>query len=223
MATTTSKRIQWDEVGKKFYEAGVSKGVLYPFSDNAYQKGVPWNGLTSVNEGADGGDATNLYADNIKYLSLRSAENFKPTIEAYTYPNEFSECDGSKEIAPGLYVTQQDRQMFGFSYVTNIGSDTKGADAGYKIHLVYGCTASPSEKNRETINDSPDAAQFSWECESTPVIVPGCKPSAHLIIDSRTATEQQMKAIEDKLYGTETSEPTLIMPEEVIEIFKPQG
>jgi hypothetical protein len=212
--------IEWDKTGERLYETGVKKGVLFPYKSNAYQKGVPWNGLTAVNESPEGGEASPLYADNIKYLNLMSDEDFKATIEAYMYPDEFAECDGSAELAKGVFITQQKRCTFGLSYVTLIGNDTEGTDYGYKIHLVYGCLASPSEKDHATVNDSPEAETLSWEVSTTPVDVPGFKPTAHIFIDSTKCDKTELAAFEKVLYGSETDEPKLPLPAELIEIFK---
>lgn len=209
-------KLVWDQVGERLYETGTKKGVLYPFESNAYAKGVAWNGLTAVTESPSGAEATAIYADDIKYLNLRSAEEFGATIEAYTYPDEFAECDGSAYIAPGIKIGQQKRKMFGFSYTTTLGNDTEGDDHGYKIHLVYGATASPSEKSYQTINDSPEAITFSWEVATTPVEVKGFKPTATLEIDSTKVAEDKLKALEGILYGTENSEPRLPLPDEVV-------
>lgn len=209
----------WDKVGERLFETGVDRGVLYPYKQEAYQKGVVWNGLTNVNESPSGAEATPLWADNIKYLNLMSAEEFGATIEAYMYPDEFAECDGSAEIAPGVTIGQQKRKMFGFSYRTKIGSDTEGNDKGYKIHLVYGALASPSDKSYGTINDSPEAITFSWTVTTTPVNVTGFKPTAHLVIDSTKVNDAaKMKAIEDVLYGTAVTDARLPLPDEVAEI-----
>ena len=202
-------KLVWDQVGERLYETGTKKGVLYPFESNAYAKGVAWNGLTAVTESPSG-------ADDIKYLNLRSAEEFGATIEAYTYPDEFAECDGSAYIAPGIKIGQQKRKMFGFSYTTTVGNDTEGDDHGYKIHLVYGATASPSEKSYQTINDSPEAITFSWEVATTPVEVKGFKPTATLEIDSTKVDADKLTALEDILYGTENAEPRLPLPDEVV-------
>lgn len=212
--------IEWDAAGKRFYENGVDRGVLYKMeSDGSYGKGVAWNGLTGVTQSPDGAEANDLYADNSKYATLRSTETFGCTIEAYTYPDEFMECDGSAEIAKGVYAGQQERQGFGFSYRTNIGNDTATkSDDGYKIHLVYGCTASPSERSYETVNDSPDAITLSWEVTTTPINVAGYKPTATLEIDSRVADPTKLSALEDLLYGTENTEPSLPLPAAVIEL-----
>lgn len=209
-------KLVWDQVGERLYETGTKKGVLYPFESNAYAKGVAWNGLTAVTESPSGAEATAIYADDIKYLNLRSAEEFGATIEAYTYPDEFAECDGSAYIAPGIKIGQQKRKMFGFSYTTTVGNDTEGDDHGYKIHLVYGATASPSEKSYQTINDSPEAITFSWEVATTPVEVKGFKPTATLEIDSTKVDADKLKALEDILYGTENAEPRLPLPDEVV-------
>lgn len=212
--------IEWDAAGKRFYENGVDRGVLYKMeSDGSYGKGVAWNGLTGVTQSPDGAEANDLYADNSKYATLRSTETFGCTIEAYTYPDEFMECDGSAEIAKGVYAGQQERQGFGFSYRTNIGNDTATkSDDGYKIHLVYGCTASPSERSYETVNDSPDAITLSWEVTTTPINVAGYKPTATLEIDSRVADPTKLSALEDLLYGTDKTEPSLPLPAAVIEL-----
>ena len=212
-------KLVWDKVGEHFYETGVDHGVLYPIqADKTYSKGVAWNGLTNVSQSPSGAEETKLFADNIKYLSLRSAEDYGATIEAYTYPDEWAECDGSAEIAKGVNASQQGRKTFGFSYRTLLGNDTDGTDYGYKIHIVYGCTASPSERAYATVNDSPEAIQFSWEISSIPVEVPGFKPSAHLEIDSTKCSAEALKAIEDVLYGTEEVEASLPMPKKIMEL-----
>lgn len=210
--------IEWDAAGKRFYENGTDRGVLYPMTSNgSYDKGVAWNGLTAVTESPEGAEPTDLYADNIKYATMRSAETFGCTIEAYTYPDEFSECDGSAQIAKGVFVGQQERKGFGFSYRTLIGNDTAtSSDEGYKLHLVYGCTASPSEKSYATVNDSPDAITFSWEVKTTPVSVAGFKPTATLVIDSRYADPSKLTALEKILYGDADTEPSLPLPAAVI-------
>ena len=211
-----SKKLVWDAVGDKRYERGVSKGVLFPTkTDGSYDVGVAWNGLTNVNESPDGGEATDMWADNIKYGTLRSVENHKGSIEAYTYPDEFSECDGNAEPVPGLRLGQQTRKPFGLSYRTEIGSDSN-PELGYKIHLVYGATASPSEKTHETINDSSDISPISWDYETVPVAVDGYKPVAHLEIDSTKVDPTKLAQLEAKLYGSETEDPKLPMPAEVI-------
>lgn len=211
-------RIVWDKTGERLYETGTRNGVLYPHGTNTYEKGVAWNGLTAVTDSPSGAEANPVYADDIKYLNLMSAEEYGCTIEAYTYPDEFAECDGSRSIAPGVKIGQQKRKMFGFSYRTALGNDVDGDDYGYKIHLIYGCLASPSEKNYQTINDSPEAVNFSWEVSTTPVEVPGFKPTATLEIDSTKCDKAKLTAFEDILYGTENAEPRLPLPEEVIQL-----
>lgn len=209
--------LKWDETGKKYYETGTDRGVLYPQTgEGVYGTGVAWNGLTGVTESPSGAEATDLWADNIKYASIRSAETFGGTIEAYTYPKEFEECDGSKEVETGVIIGQQDRKMFGLSYRTMINSDTSSGEH-YKLHLVYGATCSPSEKAYSTINDSPDAITFSWEFDTTPTPVTGHKPTSHIIIDSRTADPTKLKALEETLYGKDPDgNPTLPNPDTVI-------
>lgn len=209
-------RLEWDKTGEKLYEAGVDRGVVYrQDSTGAYKGGAAvWNGLTAITESPEGAEVTDLYADNIKYASMRAAENYKSTAEAYTYPDLFAECDGSAELTEGVTIGQQDRKPFGMSYRTNIGSDADIEDA-YKLHLVYGCTVSPSEKAYETINDSPDAITFSWEIDTTPVNVTGHKPTATLVINSTKVSKAALKAVEDALYGTAENEPYLPLPDEV--------
>lgn len=215
-------KITWDDTGKKIYETGVDRGVLYPIATGTtYGTGVPWNGLTAVNESPSGAESNPQYADNIKYLDLTSAEEFGFTIEAFTYPVEFEECDGSAQLAEGITIGQQTRKMFGFSYRTLVGNDTQGTDYGYKIHLVYGCKASPSEKSRSTVNDSPEAITFSWEITTTPVNVTGHKPTSHLIVDTTVADAGKVTQLETKLYGDSSSgTPTLPMPDEVYAMFQ---
>ena len=208
-------KLNWDVQGERYYETGVSKGVLYPFKEGKYAKGVAWNGLTAVTESPSGAEPTPLYADNIKYLNLLSNEEFAATVEAYTYPDEFAECDGSAELATGVSVGQQKRIPFGMSYVTKLGNDTDGQDYGYKIHLIYGALAKPSQKNYATINDNPEAITFSWELSTTPVAVPNLKPTACITIDSTKVGSDKLKKIEDKLYGTESEEATLPTPTEL--------
>lgn len=211
-------KLVWDETGKRFYETGVKQGVLYPqTAGGIYPKGVAWNGLTSVSESPEGAEPEPLYADDIKYLNLMSVEEFKATIEAYTYPDEFAECDGSASIAEGVTVGQQKRKPFGLCYRTTIGNDVDGNSHGYKLHLVYGALAAPSEKNFETINDSPEAATFSWELSTTPVAISkdGFQPTASITIDSTKADSTKLKALEDILYGTTDNEPRLPLPDEV--------
>lgn len=214
-------KLVWDEIGKRTYETGVDRGVLFPMSNaGQYAAGVAWNGLTAVNESPSGAEASPLYADNIKYLELMSAEEFGASIEAYTYPDEFAECDGSAEPAPGVMIGQQPRKKFGFSYRTKLGNDTDGDSHGYKLHLVYNALAAPSEKGYQTINDSPEAITFSWEVTTTPVAVEGYKPTAHLVIDSTKVDAEKLAQLEELLYGTEEKEASLPTPDEVIAIFK---
>lgn len=213
-------RLKWDSDGEKLYETGVSNGVLYTTKDSigsdVYSKGTPWNGLSKVSESPSGAEPTALYANNEKYLELISSEEYGFTIEAYTYPDEFAECDGSKEIAPGVLAGQQNRKQFGFSYKTIIGNDTKNEEYGYKIHLVYGCKAKPSSKDHETINSDPNATTMSWEVSTTPVEIPGFKKSSCLVIDSTKVDGTKLKALEDILYGNESTEARLPLPEEII-------
>lgn len=212
-------KIVWDKTGERLYETGVEQGVLYNIDERgAYSKGVPWNGLTAVTESPSGAEATPLYADNIKYLELQSAEEFGATIEAYTYPDEFGECDGTASIGQGIIIGQQSRKIFGLSYKTVVGNDVKNNDYGYKLHLIYGAKAAPSEKAYSTINDSPEAITFSWEVTTTPVPVANHKPTSTLVIDSTKVGEGVMKKIEDVLYGTEEAEPRLPLPDEVLTI-----
>nr|DAL46693.1 MAG TPA_asm: tail tube protein [Caudoviricetes sp.] len=212
-------KIVWDKIGERFYETGVSKGVLYPAVGGAYPKGVAWNGLTGVSENPSGAEATPLYAGDIKYLNLMSAEEFAATIEAYTYPKEFAACDGSVSLTEGVVIGQQTRQQFGFSYQTRIGNDTDGSDHGYKIHIVYGCLASPSEKSYQTINDSPEAMTLSWEISTTPVEIEGHKPTATITVSSVDVDQTKLKKLEDELYGTKEKEAHLPTPAEIAAIF----
>lgn len=209
--------LAWDQTGTRYYELGVDHGVLYiPNDAGEYDTGVAWNGLTSVTESPDGAEANDLWADNMKYGSIRSAETFGGTIEAYTYPVEFAACDGSKEIVAGAYLGQQPRQSFGFSYRTKIGNDTPTTtDDGYKLHLVYGATASPSEKQYETVNDSPEAITFSWEFDTTPVPVTGAEATSIITIDSTKVDKTKLAALEKVLYGSSDAEPRLPLPDEV--------
>ena len=214
-------KIVWDQSGQRLYETGVKMGVLYiQDASGAYPKGVAWNGLTAVNETPSGAEATPLYADDIKYLNLRSAEDFGATIEAYMYPEEFEQCDGSAELAPGVKIGQQARNAFGLCYRTVLGNDIAGNDYGYKLHIIYGATAAPSEKSYATINDSPEAITFSWEVNCTPVEVEGFKPTASLVIDSTKVDAEKLAALEAKLYGDESSEAMLPLPAEIAEMFK---
>lgn len=210
-------RLTWDDTGKRLYETGVKKGVLYTQSagDGVYDKGVAWNGLTAVTESPEGAEPTALYADDIKYINLLSAEDFKATVEAYTYPPEFAECDGSVELTEGVTIGQQERKIFGLSYVTTVGNDVKNNDYGYKLHIVYGCQAAPSEKAYQSINDSPEAITLSWEVSTTPVNVTGFKPTATLVLDSVKLGATKMKAIEDILYGSSTANARLPLPDEI--------
>ena len=218
-------KLVWDQTGERIYETGVSKGVLYPMNSNgAYPAGVAWNGLTSISESPEGADIEDIYADNIKYLSLQAAETFGATIEAYTYPDEFALCDGSVEVATGVMIGQQPRKTFGLCYRTEIGNDVQNEAYGYKLHLIYGCKAQPSEKSYETINDSPEAIQFSWEVKTTPVNVTGQKATSCLVIDSTKVDSEKLTALENVLYGTdgtggsEGTAPHLPLPDAVIRI-----
>lgn len=216
--------ITWDEAGERFYETGVDHGVLYPrIADGSYPEGVAWNGLISISENPEGAEANPLYADNIKYLNLYSVEELKATIEAYTYPDEFGLCDGSVEPVVGVGLGQQSRQSFGVCYRTVVGNDVEGNELGYKLHLLYGGTASPSQKDYGTINDSPDAITFSWEVSTIPEIVTGYKPTALITIDSRTADATKLAALEVILYGDDVgpTEGRLPLPDEVITLMTP--
>ena len=209
-------KLTWDNIGERLFETGVKQGVLYPIqSDGKYTKGVAWNGLTAVTESPSGAEATPLYADDIKYLNLLSNEEFGATIEAYTYPDEFAECDGSAELVTGVMIGQQKRKVFGLCYRTTIGNDVDGNDHGYKLHLIYGCLAAPSEKAYSTINDSPEAITFSWEVTTTPVNVEGFKPTSQITIDSTKADPTKLAALEAVLYGAEAAEAKLPLPDEV--------
>jgi len=215
-------KIKWDETGKRLYEAGVDRGVLYPQSTNGtYPLGVAWNGLTNVTESPSGAEAEPLYADNTKYLNLMSTEEFGATIECYTYPDEWAACDGSAEPTPGLLVGQQNRSSFGLAYRTLIGNDTEGQEYGYKIHLIYGALAAPSEKNYQTINDSPEAITFSYEISTTPVAVLNLKPTASITIDSTRVDATKLAAFETILYGADLVEGRLPLPDEVITLMTP--
>lgn len=209
-------KLTWDNTGERIFETGIKQGVLYPIqSDGRYSKGVAWNGLTAVTESPSGAEATPLYADDIKYLNLLSNEEFGATIEAYTYPDEFAECDGSAELATGVMIGQQKRKVFGLCYRTAIGNDVDGNDHGYKLHLIYGCLAAPSEKAYSTINDSPEAITFSWEVTTTPVNVEGFKPTSQITIDSTKADPTKLAALEAILYGSAETEAKLPLPDEV--------
>lgn len=217
-------KLIWDKTGDRTYETGVNQGVIYPLVAGAYPTGVAWNGLTAVTESPSGAESNPVYADNIKYLSLMSAEEFGATIEAYTYPDEFAQCDGSAEVATGVIIGQQSRKGFGLCYKTIIGNDTDGADHGYKIHLIYNAMAAPSEKGYATINDSPEAITFSWEVTTTPVSVTGHKPTASLIIDSTKVPADKLAELETILFGqdevTEPAAPAVVarmpLPDEII-------
>ena len=216
-------KLVWDKTGERLYETGVKNGVLYPMVDGAYPKGIVWNGLTAVTESPSGAEATALYADDIKYLNLMSAEEFGATVEAYTYPDEFAECDGSASLGAGVTIGQQPRKTFGLSYKTTVGNDVDNDNHGYKLHLIYGAMASPSEKAYSTINDSPEAITFSWELTTTPVNVTGFKPTASLTIDSTKIDPAKLTAIETILYGNESTEARLPLPDEIAEIVRAAG
>lgn len=207
--------LTWDQTGEKLYETGVQKGVLYPMDGAVYGKGVAWNGLTAVNETPSGAESTKLYADDIKYLDIRSAEEFGATIEAYSSPEEFDACDGTAELAAGVNIGQQNRKGFGFCYRSTIGNDTEYNNYGYKLHIIYGLTASPSERSYSTVNDSPEAATLSWEVSSTPVNVAGFKPTSIITINSKKINPAALKEIEDALYGTVEVEPKILLPDEI--------
>ena len=211
-------RLIWDAVGEKFYEMGTKMGVLYPMNnEGSYDNGVAWNGLTAVTESPSGAEETKLYADDIKYASLRSAEEYAYTIEAYTYPEEWEPCDGSAHVAAGVTIGQQKRKAFGFSWVTTKGNDVSD-EVGQKIHVAWNSTASPSEKSYATINDSPDAITFSWGCSASPVNVTGHRPSCHMEIDCSKLKEKTVQAIQDKLWGNTSAEATLPSPDELIQL-----
>ena len=211
-------KLVWDTTGERYYETGVKKGVLYVQTSGAYPNGVAWNGLTAVTESPSGAEATALYADDIKYLNLMSNEEFGATIEAYTYPDEFAACDGSAALVDGVMIGQQKRSAFGLCYRTALGNDTDGSDYGYKLHLVYGCQAAPSEKAYATINDSPEAITFSWEVTTTPVEVTGHKPTSCITIDSTKVEPGKLAALEKVLYGDTDTEPRLPLPDEITSI-----
>ena len=221
-------KIVWDKTGERYYETGVKMGVLYPIqTDGRYSKGVAWNGLTAVTESPSGAEATPLYADDIKYLNLISNEEFACTIEAYTFPDEFADCDGSAALATGVMIGQQKRKTFGLAYRTAFGNDVDGVDHGYKLHLVYGCMAAPSQKAYTTQNDSPEALTFSWEVSTTPVAVTGFKPTSQITIDSTKVKPENLTALEEILYGKDGDggsavEPRLPLPDEIAGLF-PEG
>lgn len=210
-------KLIWDQTGERVYETGVDRGVLYLQSaEGTYTNGVVWNGLTAVTESPSGAESTPLYADNIKYLNLMSAEEFGATIEAYTYPEDFAECDGSAALAAGVYIGQQARKTFGMCYRTVIGNDVASNEYGYKLHIIYGAKAAPSEKAYATINDSPEAITFSWEVSTTPVNVTGFKPTASVTIDSTKVAAEKLAALEAILYGSESEEARLPLPDEIV-------
>lgn len=209
-------KLVWDQTGERFYETGVKNAVLYVKAEGAYPKGVAWNGITAVTESPSGAEATALYADDIKYLNLMSNEEFGATIEAYTYPDEFAECDGSAAIATGVYIGQQTRKAFGLCYRTVLGNDTDSNEYGYKIHIIYDALAAPSEKAYATVNDSPEAITFSWEVTTTPVNVTGYKPTASVTIDSTKVAPEKLAALEAILYGSESEEARLPLPDEIV-------
>ena len=212
-------KLVWDQTGEREYETGVKNGVLYPQGEGGtYPKGVAWNGLISVTESPSGAEEQALYADDIKYAAPRSREEFGATIEAYTYPEAFEKCDGSAELAPGVTIGQQTRTPFGLAYKTTLGNDVDNNDYGYKLHLIYGCLAAPSEKAYATINDSPEAITFSWEITTTPVEVKGFKPTSHIEINSKEVDAEKLATLEGKLFGTETEEATLPLPDEIATI-----
>nr|DAE94028.1 MAG TPA: tail tube protein [Caudoviricetes sp.] len=214
-------KLVFDELGKRFYETGVSNAVLFPQADDGtYPKGVAWNGITAANESPSGAESNDQYADNMVYLSLTGAEKFEGTIEAFSSPAEFDECDGMKEISKGLTVSQQTRKPFGFAYKSILGNDTKGNDYGYKLHIWYGCKAAPSERSHSTVNDSPEPQNPSWSISSTPVAVPGAKPSSVLTFNSTTTPDDKLKKIEDILYGTNEADARLPLPTELLELLK---
>lgn len=214
-------RLVWDQTGARFYETGVRNGVLYPAkADGTFDKGVAWNGLTAITESPTGAEATPIYADDIKYLNIISTEEFGATIEAYTYPDEFAVCDGSASIAEGVYVGQQTRRQFCLVYRTVLGNDVALEGYGYKLHILYNCVASPSEKAYATVNDSPEAITFSWEVSTTPVSVTGLKPTACVTIDSTKVDATKLAELEDKLFGAATGDgPTIVLPDAIADIF----
>jgi len=215
-------KLVWDQIGERTYETGVKNGVLYVVNpDGSYGEGVAWNGLVTVTESPTGAEATPIYADDMKYLNLVSAEEFEATIEAYTYPEEFEQCDGSAALGTGVTIGQQARKSFGFAYKTTLGNDIVNNDFGYKLHILYGCLAAPSEKAYSTINDSPEAITFSWEIRTTPVQVAGLRPTANAIIDSTKVDPAVLKTIEDALFGTAASEPAILLPDELVALLAP--
>lgn len=214
-------KLIFNNVGERLFETGVKNGVLYVMGDDGtYENGVVWNGLTAVTESPSGAETTPLYADDVKYVVIYAAEEFGATVEAYTYPEEFEECDGSASIFDGITIGQQTRKSFGMCYKTSVGNDVQGQDFGYKIHIIYGAKAAPSEKSYSTINDSPEAVTFSWELSTVPVPVEGFNPTATMVIDSTRVPAEKMALIEDKLYGTESTEATLPLPGELLALLK---
>lgn len=212
-------KLTWDASGTRRYETGVDQGVLYIPHNGVYDTGYAWNGLTTVTEAPSGATVTPQYADNAKYLNMVSAEQFGATLDAFTYPSAFEQCDGTADVAPGVTIGQQNRQTFGFSYRTLIGDDVSGTGAGYKLHLVYGCLAAPSQKAHATVNDSPTAVTFSWTVSTTPVSVAGFKPTATLTIDSTKVSPANLATLENALYGTAGTDPRLPLPDEVAAMF----
>ena len=214
-------RLIWDEVGQRFFETGVKNGVLYvQNNDGSYANGVVWNGLTAITESPSGAEETPLYADDVKYLTLRSAEEFGATIEAFTYPEEFEQCDGSAQIAQGITIGQQARKAFGLCYRTAVGNDIQGQEFSYKLHIIYGCTVAPSEKSYSTINDNPEAITFSWELSTVPVPVDGFKPTASLVIDANKVDAGKLQLLENALFGDAENEATLLLPNQIMELMK---
>lgn len=214
-------KLVFDAVGSRFFETGVKNGVLFVQGVNGeYENGVVWNGLTAVTESPSGAEATPLYADDMKYVVLYSTEEFGATIEAYTYPEEFEQCDGSAQLGEGVTIGQQQRKSFGLVYKTVIGNDVQGQELGYKIHIIYGAKAAPSEKAFATINDSPEAVTFSWEVSTVPVPVEGHRPTSTLVIDSTKVDAEKLAAIEAKLFGSESEESTLPLPDEIAAMLK---
>ena len=214
-------RLIWDEVGQRFFETGVKNGVLYvQNNDGSYANGVVWNGLTAITESPSGAEETPLYADDVKYLTLRSAEEFGATIEAFTYPEEFEQCDGSAQIAQGVTIGQQARKAFGLCYRTAVGNDIQGQEFSYKLHIIYGCTVAPSEKSYSTINDNPEAITFSWELSTVPVPVDGFKPTASLVIDADKVDAGKLQLLENALFGDAENEAKLLLPNQIMELMK---
>ena len=217
-------KLVWDKTGERFYETGVKNCALYvQDSTGAYPKGVAWNGITAITESPSGAEASPIYADDIKYLNLISAEEFGATIEAYTYPDEFAQCDGSAEITTGITIGQQVRKAFGIAYKTTLGNDIDGNELGYKLHIIYGCKAAPSEKAYTTINDSPEVITFSWEISTTPVNIEGFKPTANITIDSTKIEANKLAALEDVLFGSSEKEARLPLPDEIVNIVEAVG